>query len=805
MLIKRTSQPELTWSLYLGLGAFAVNLALHLIEPNFALKLGNALIFFSAIAFGVTGAITSSLIGLGLAAPIHFDPIYLARTALLAITIGFAAKRFPGTPAFFITFVLWYAVLGPVLSLLSFEGLNIASLTPEFLVRDCLNDLILTVLAGVMMLNRSIWAWMTQKPRHTDLTNFLIHITALVSAMMLAIFLSLTYGGAVWNGTVSYPGSASAMFGMLFLAVNLSLFVGWMLGMILSENVHEFFASTLFMESHGASFSGASSDYWRRKSSDAIERPEVRTPPTVHDTESELAAAQEFINANKGLLALNKNGTISFVNRHFRSLCGITQNEVLGKRIDAIGIRDEISSHILELVDATFEKGPQTTELKVNTPPNQLRYFEIVSLQSDAFATLCEGPDSVIITMQDITDRRAVEAHLLKGQRLASLGQIVRGIAHSFNNTLTSITARASYAKYTDDHDELKENLSSILGAAQDAGNLVRQLIDFADGKPTLLEKMDLTGLLQDRMDLLEKLGGESIEIKLEETDEIIGIKCDPNQIMQAVTNLVINSIDAYGNTAGNINISLGTETIDEEASELHVGTRPGRFARLRVRDTAIGMHPETLGRAFDPLFTTKADCGNAGLGLSIVYAIVRAHDGFLTVESRLQKGTTISVYIPLVELDAKRSIEMNGHINEIEQAAEKKKNKKEHILIVEDENHVRELISELLSQMGYIVTSCSDGEEALGHFLEKDFDLVLIDMIMPRMDGLELLGKLKEHDSSVKTLAMSGYGLDADAIKKFSNVIPKPFDIDSLVQAIKKTISKEQVERKEQKDEEHA
>lgn len=790
MFIKRTLQPELTWALYLGFATFITNAVVDAAVPGFALPIGNVFIFCSAICLGLSGALISCVIGLGLSIPIASDPTYLIRTLMLAAAIAITVKKYPSIPPFFISFAMWFAVIGPILSLVTIDTLNLATLQPDFLVRNALGDIMMTVLAGVLLLNRNFGIWITQKPRHTDLTNLIVHIAALTTTTSLITFLVIVYGGDMWLTPPSDLPSAPSLFGMIFLTVNLPMFVGWGLASILSKDVHQLFAPQLFLDAHGQSFSGASSEYWRRRSSDQEHRPEDLAGRKGKRSISESTKAKDsgtYIDTNQGLLAISKNGTVSFVNRRFTALAGASQKDIIGKNIRTLGIREELVEHILGLVDKTFEKGPTTTELKLNVSPN-LRYFEIASMQADAFASLCEGPDSVIITMKDITDRRAVELHLLKGQRLSSLGKIVRGLAHSFNNTLTQITARASFAKYTDDKEELKESMEIVLAAAQEAGELVRHLIDFADGEPTLLEKTDLGKLVEGRLSLIRKLGDEKLEITFERSEDLMGASCDPNQIIQALTNLVLNSIDSYEGE-GKVAISLDTEEIDEQAAELSVGVRAGKFVRLRVKDTGSGMIPEVISKAFDPLFTTRSDQGNAGLGLSIVYAIARAHDGFLTVESKISKGTSISLYLPFIELTSKdtRAEKRDSKVAALD--IEGSKNRKEHILVVEDETHVRSILTDILSELGFKVTSCADGMSALKQFQSGDFDLVLIDMIMPQMNGLELLGKLKEHDSSVKTLAMSGYGLDNDTIRKFSNAIPKPFDIDSLVKAIKITI----------------
>ena len=304
--------------------------------------------------------------------------------------------------------------------------------------------------------------------------------------------------------------------------------------------------------------------------------------------------------------------------------------------------------------------------------------------------------------------------------------------------------------------------------------------------KPEILGKV-----IDERLTLLRKLVGEAYEIQFEHTPTPLWVECDTNLITQILSNLVLNARDSYSGDSGNISVSLDTEEMDEAVSKFHVGARAGTFARLRIRDNGHGMSPETLSKAFDPLYTTKAASGHSGLGLSIVFALVRAHNGFLTVESYPEKGTTVSVYLPLTEntehvaLDGKSRAISSGAMN----LAEDPELANSRILVVEDEPRVRELVATMLSTLGYRVTSCANGPEALERCKTDVFDLVLVDMVMPRMNGLELIAKLKESTSEAKTMMMTGCGLTGREQGMPATVLSKPFDMTTLAKTVSKVL----------------
>jgi PAS domain S-box-containing protein len=584
------------------------------------------------------------------------------------------------------------------------------------------------------------------------------------------------------------------------LCIALPSFLGWKLARRISSDSQELLDLQTLGHSSAKTFSGLASDFWRRQSKSQMTSPNTapevsssRPNVTSQNTSGTMPIPQSgksgAVRPDQGICALNRNGTITFMNRRFKNYTGISNNEVLGKSIENVGMHPAVCKHILEIIEATFERGPRVTELKLNQLPDKLRYFEIASLKPEELegSSLHNGPDSVIVTMKEITERRTVESHLLQGQKLASLGNLVSNIAHSFNNTLTAIIGLASYARVSKDTTRVEKALEDILSSAKLAAELVHDLLDFTAGHPSHMKIEDFNQMLTTRFELLKKIAGENYEIAFQGSDKNLGVECDSNLMMQAITNLVVNSRDSYQGKSGKIEIVLDTEEMEDTVSDLHFGARPGKFARLRVKDHGCGMTPETLAKAFDPLFTTKTG-GNTGLGLSIVHAIVRAHDGFLTMESHPEKGTTVSLYFPLKDIPAKAAKEPRK-TDSLPLPHASENGHREKILVVEDEKNVRDLVTSMLSLLGYDVMSCCNGQEAIEKCTGQHFDLVLADMIMPRMHGLDLISKLKDADSKLKALVMTGYGVTNDTKSHACSVIPKPFDINTLAHAIRNAL----------------
>lgn len=795
---------QITSAVVLGVAALVTNLLSYLLLLDHSLPAGNIFLFCSAGALGVPGALASAAIGVIPDTLFSGEHLYGLRVLSLCVALGFVGTRFPRVPSFAVALGLWVFCYAPALHFLNGlhrlpEHLDGASIT-----FDAVSEILFAMIAGALLLNTEIWGAITHRPRHVALSSLLVHFFTIVSTVGTLGALSIRFGGGWSFESAAMDASPRTIISMLFLCIALPSYIGWRLARRLATNSQELLGLQKLANGSAMTFSGLASDYWRRQAGgevDTSRKTQVIEAKHGPDSSGKLDLPKgekaKNVRPDQGICALNRNGTITFMNRRFKAYTDISTNDVLGKSIEAIGMNPAVCKHVVDLIEMTFQRGPRVTEIKLNQLPDKLRYFEIASLKPEDMeeSSLNDGPDSVIITMRDITDRRAIESHLLQSQKLSSLGNLVRNIAHSFNNTLTAIVGLASYARVSNDPQKVATSLDKILASSKLAGDLVRNLLDFTSDSPSHIKVEDLTNVLASRLELLKKIAGEKYEISFKSPERPLGIECDANLIMQAITNVVVNSRDSYQDRSGTIEIALDTETLDEDVTDLHVGARPGEFARLRIKDKGAGMTAETLSKAFDPLFTTKSATGNTGLGLSIVHAIVRAHDGFLTVETYPEKGTTVSLYFPLRAIPERVLVPVKEREDLRETLPGAVRNgHQEKILVVEDEQGVRELVASMLSLLGYEVTSCGDGQEALVHCQQDKFDLVLVDMIMPRMHGLDLVEKIKSADETVRALVMTGYGVTVEPRSEPCTILPKPFDLNTLAHAVRDALHPEKI-----------
>lgn len=780
--------PRILNALVLGTLSLILNLSVNSLGGQPALSMGAVFLFLSAGAIGIPGAIISATVALTPTLFWHGMTFESTRLFLTCLGIAVVAKSFPRLPQFIVVAASWF-LASALLETGWFTG-HVPTGSPLWTMAPLL-EVALSLVAGALLLNPGIWAMIAHRPRVPSVTLLLVHVVTLVSfaAMWggLAAFDPNSIGGDPANSDTWWSAK------LLAFGVFLPAFVGFRLGEILIRDFQEWFRLSASPRPDG--FSGLSSEYWRRTEDDGFipvnsSSGNVMQPPSE---EGDNKTKSPAIAPDRGICSMNRDGTITFINRRFARLGGMKNTEVIGKKIDAVGLLPELVTRVYALLEETLAKGPRVTEMRLSQADGSHRFFELAAMPADQIeeSSMSAGPDCAIITLKDITDRRTVEAHLLQAQRLGSLGNLVGGIAHAFNNALTTIVGRASFARATDDSTTTGEALDEIVAASRRAGELVQQLLTLSEESPNLMENHAIDRVIGDRVNLLRNIVGENYTVTLDGSLQGITVRCDPHLIAQAVTNVVLNARDSYDGKSGTIALSVATETLDADVADLFIGARPGEFARIRVKDTGFGMSPETLARAFEPLFSTKRSHGNSGLGLSIVYSIVRAHDGFLSAESHPEKGTTITIYLPIHSIAASEQPAQSPqkHSLGVDSLEQIRATDRARILVVEDEKPVRDLVTMMLKTLGYEVDSCENGAEALVRCRTEDFDLVLLDMIMPQMSGSDVISSIRESGRRTQWLMMTGYGYSASGVDASTPIIPKPFDIVALGRAVRSVL----------------
>ncbi len=353
----------------------------------------------------------------------------------------------------------------------------------------------------------------------------------------------------------------------------------------------------------------------------------------------------------------------------------------------------------------------------------------------------------------DISKRRDLEQQLRQAQKLEAVGRLAGGVAHDFNNILTVIIGYSTMIREKLDSNEgaEKADIDGIEDAARRASSLTRQLLAFSRRQILKPKNVHLNKLIRNLEKMIRRLIDENIVMRLDLMEELDSVWIDPGQLEQVLINLVVNARDAMPEGG---RISISTRYITLNASiESRMGMIPrGRYVLLTVADTGEGIDDETQGMIFEPFFTTKPEDKGTGLGLSTVYGIVKQSGGFISLETRLGKGTTFYIYLPASE-------------DSEEEGDEKKKGRdrlqgNERVLVVEDEESVRELAKRLLKRYGYQVKAAGDPLEALELCVDgsESFDLLITDMVMPNLDGNRLAEKFRERYRNIRILFMSGY-----------------------------------------------
>ncbi|GAB4346014.1 MAG: hypothetical protein Kow0089_23190 [Desulfobulbaceae bacterium] len=383
-----------------------------------------------------------------------------------------------------------------------------------------------------------------------------------------------------------------------------------------------------------------------------------------------------------------------------------------------------------------------------------------------------QGKQSHVIEYNlDITDRKQAEAEqetlrsqLFASQKMEAVGILAGGVAHDFNNILTTILGYSQImAMRLDDEDPMRSMVQDIYDAAERATGLTRQLLAFSRKQVMETHVANLNDIVKNVSKMLGRLIGEDIEMRLLLADSIGNVKVDVGQIEQVIMNLVVNARDAMPD-GGKLTIETAEVELDEQYAAAHHGVEPGVYSVLTVTDTGRGMSPTVQEKVFEPFFTTKKRGKGTGLGLSTVYGIVRQHKGHIYVYSEEGKGTTFKIYLP-------REI---GEIAETAPVLSKTlPTGSERILVVDDDAAIRCLVRDTLEPLGYTVFEAGSGEDALAVWKKcgEEIDLVLTDLIMPGINGKELIETLCREQAGLKAILMSGY--TDDIISRHEGVLP--------------------------------
>jgi two-component system, cell cycle sensor histidine kinase and response regulator CckA len=395
----------------------------------------------------------------------------------------------------------------------------------------------------------------------------------------------------------------------------------------------------------------------------------------------------------------------------------------------------------------------------------------------------------LVITCRDVTERGHLERRVRQMERLEAVGQLAGGIAHDFNNVLLVIRGYSSVLRTALGDSELAADVDEIAKAADRATDLTRQLLAFARRQMLKPVVLDLGAIVLDIESLLQRSVREDIELSLDLGHEVAGVLADPSQIEQVLMNLVVNARDAMPD-GGGIVVSLAPAVLEHDAP-VSPPLEPGRYVALTVADTGCGIPDAALPYIFEPFFTTKDEGMGTGLGLSTVYGIVAQSGGGIEVAARPEGGTRMTVYLPAVEAASADEDDDGPQPGRLPLGSET-------ILLVEDEDAVRDLVRRVLELAGYRVLSAARPSEAQRVAVDEQIDLLLTDVVMPEMSGYDLATRIRLAQPASQTLFISGYAhaaLAETAQLPIGELLRKPFSPDELTRAVRAVLDGESVE----------
>jgi nitrogen-specific signal transduction histidine kinase/CheY-like chemotaxis protein len=387
----------------------------------------------------------------------------------------------------------------------------------------------------------------------------------------------------------------------------------------------------------------------------------------------------------------------------------------------------------------------------------------------------------------DITETKKLESQLRQAHKMEAIGTLAGGIAHDFNNLLQAVQGYAELLllRKTEEEAGYKE-LREISRAAKRGGELTRQLLTFSRKVESKLEPVDLNRTIDDVRMLLERTIPKMIRIELHLTGNLCHINADASQIEQVLMNLALNARDAMPD-GGTLSIETKNIVLDEDSLRTQPELIPGKYVLLAVADTGHGMDKTTLEHVFDPFFTTKEVGKGTGLGLAMVYGIVKSHQGQITCISKPGEGTAFKICFPAIEQLEESPGVLTG--------AKELRGGNETVLLVDDDAPVRDLGERILKMFGYSVIVAPDGESAMEIYREgkNRIDLVILDLIMPGMGGAQCLQKILEMNPRAKVVIASGYSVDGETERAAKSgakaFINKPYNVQQMLKVIREVL----------------
>jgi PAS domain S-box-containing protein len=491
--------------------------------------------------------------------------------------------------------------------------------------------------------------------------------------------------------------------------------------------------------------------------------------------ESEQWHRSLFENATDGIIVLDQNGIILNVNDKACELHGFSRDALMGTHIRLLE-SSESRDKMAERMRRIFDGESLVYEAKHNMKDGTSIHLEISS-------KAIKIGDAVYLQSfyRDITEKKKMQQHLFQSQKMESIGVLAGGIAHDFNNILAAILGHAEIIRRTSTLDAKSvRSLSVIEDASRRAGRMITKLLGFARKSKYEMTPINVNDVVYDSVKLLEQVVDKNINLSVELANPLPTIMGDANQMEQVIMNFIVNARDSMPK-GGRIVIKTSARTVSKGTLDVPPYVQSGDYVLLSVSDTGMGIPEELINKIFEPFFTTKDQGKGTGLGLSMVYGAVKDHEGYLSVQSTVGTGSVFTVYLPVAKAAASL----------MSKAPAKGK---ETLLVVDDEESLLDVMREALEGNGYKVFATSESTVALDIYrrIFHDIALVITDIVMPQMDGKELIHQIKEINPAVKVLAVSGYTkyvAGKEEIRDIEGFLHKPFESYYLLSVVRRIL----------------
>ncbi|HSI12852.1 MAG TPA: PAS domain S-box protein [Chthoniobacter sp.] len=485
--------------------------------------------------------------------------------------------------------------------------------------------------------------------------------------------------------------------------------------------------------------------------------------------------------ASDAIIVRDLDNVVLFWNQGAERLYGWTTQEMAGARTIDTFVKERNYEAEIELLKTGFWTGQLNHQSKDGRPIIVNSRWTLVRDEDG-------HPKSVLVINTDVTETRKLESQFLRAQRLEGIGTLASGIAHDLNNILSPILMSCGILRREFEDPDTLKMLSIIEGSAERGAGIVKQVLTFARGVEGERVLLQLKHLVSELAKVMAQTFPRNIDIQTNFPPDLWTVLGDATQLHQVLLNLCVNARDAMPQ-GGSIRLNAENVDIDQHFASMNPGAQLGPHVVLRASDTGSGMSPETMEKIFDPFFTTKEVGKGTGLGLATVIGIVKSHSGFLTVQSEIGVGTTFSVFLPA-------SQEQGGDVAKEEEPIARGNG--ELVLVVDDEPPIREALVRTLTGNNFRVFTAEDGSDALALYFQRrsEISLVITDISMAQMDGVQLVRSLRKVDPKVRVIVSSGHMqkenivvLEGLGVKSF---LDKPYTAEKLLRSVQQVLRAE-------------